>query len=65
MWQVWKIYGLIFGVQQIANFFWFLGILFSEVGVVCLLCGCCFILFLQATCTVMGIILKKTILNSP
>jgi hypothetical protein len=34
------IYGLIFGVQQVVEGFWFLWHLFCEVGVVCCLCEC-------------------------
>jgi len=37
------VYGLIFGAQQVLGGFWFFGLLFCGVGVVCCLCGCCFI----------------------
>jgi Na+/H+-translocating membrane pyrophosphatase len=47
---------LIFGAQQVVKGFWFLGLLFCGVGVVCCLCGYCFII-LQATYVVVGKIL--------
>jgi hypothetical protein len=34
------IYGLVFGVQQVVEGFWFLWLLFCGVGVVCCLCEC-------------------------
>jgi len=37
--------GLIFGAQQVVKGFWFLGLLFCGVGVVCCLCGYCLIFF--------------------
>jgi hypothetical protein len=39
------IYGLVFGAQQVSEGFWFLGLLFYQVEVVCYLCGFCFVFF--------------------
>jgi len=42
------IYKLDFEIQQVLRGFWFFGFLFGGVGVVCFLCGCCFLFCMQS-----------------
>jgi hypothetical protein len=42
------IYKLVFEIQQVVRGFWFFGFLFCGVGVVCFVCGCCFLFCTQS-----------------
>jgi hypothetical protein len=53
------IYELVFGVEQVAEGFWFLRLLFCEFGVVYYLCECCFVSFCKQLALLWGEFYKE------